>query len=324
MDCRSGGNRWVVGGGQFCGWVGEDSVVVKEIGGGRSGDAGVLQVRAVAVDELLADDAAVNCGWRGEERVGRGEGLREAGLRVGFGVGGEEAVEFAGFGWGLKFVEFEEFVCGVEEDFVLDVLVGLGLVEDAVDPHFEVFCGGKGVDDGELFFFIGGLVVGVVGVGVVEGRVFPVGLFFGVLVGEVFFQGGFFGAIVVALGLVGVQFVLVVVGVGGVGVLQSPIFFAVECVEEAFSLLRGEFLLAGFGAWVLPRGDYAFYDGAAFFVEALRVRADGVEIEFFFGRGVFVAGVSEDKGFSGMGLFGGAGKEQGCRENSEAVIFWES
>ena len=311
MDCRSGGNRWVVGGGQFCGWVGEESAV-EEVGGGWRGDAGVLQVQAVAADELLADDASVKRGWR----VGREEGLRETGLRVEFGVGGEEAVEFAGFGWGLEFVEFEEVVCGVEEDFVLDVLVELELVEDAVDPHFKVFCGGEGVDEGGLFFFVGGLVVRGVD-GVVEGRVFPVGLFFGVLVGEVFFQGGFFGAVVVALGLIGVQFVLVVVGVG---VLLSPIFFAVECIEEAFSLLGGEFLLARFGAWVLPRGDYAFYDGAAFFVEDWRVGADGVEVEFFFGFGVFVVGISENEGFSGMGSFGGAGKEDGCRENPKTAV----
>ena len=248
--------------------------------------------------------------------------MGEAGLRVGFGVG-EETVEFAGFGWGLEFVEFEEVACGVEGDSAWDAFVGLGLVEDAIEPHFKVFCGSEGVDEGELFFFVGGLVIWVVD-GVVEGRVFRVGLFFGVLVGEVFFQGGFFGAVVVALGLVVVQFVLIVVGGGGVGVLQSPIFFAVESVEDAFSLLRGEFLLAGFGGWVLPRVDYAFYDGAAFFVEVWRVGADGVEVEFFFGVGVFVVGVSEDEGFSGMGLFGGAGKEQGCRENSEAVLFGES
>lgn len=203
----------------------------------------------------------------------------------------------------------------------------MGLVEDAVEPHFKVFCGSKGVYEGELFFFVGGLVVWVVAgvvevVEVVEGRVFPVGLFFGVLVGKVFFQGRFFRAVVVALGLVGVQFVFIVVG--GVGVLLSPIFFAVECVEEAFSLLGGEFLLAGFGAWVLPRGDYAFYDGAAFFVEAWRVRADGVEVEFFFWSGVFVVGVSEDEGFAGMGLFGGAGKEQGRRENPKTVVLRES
>lgn len=197
------------------------------------------------------------------------------------------------------------------------------MVEDAVESHFEVFGGSEGVDEGELFFLVGGLVVWV-GVGVVEGRVFPVGLFFGVLVGKVFFKGGFFGAVVVALGLVGVQFVLIVVGGGGVGVLQSPIFFAVECVEESFSLLGGEFLLAGFGGWVLPRGDHAFHDGAAFFVEAWRVGADGVEVEFFFGSGVFVVGISENEGFSGMGSFGGAGKEQGCRKNPKTVLFWES
>ena len=224
----------------------------------------------------------------------------------------------------MEFVEFEEVVCGVEEDFVLDAFVGVGLVEEAVDPHSEVFCGSEGVDEGKLFFFVGGLVVGVVGVGVVEGRVFPVGLFFGVLIGEVFFQGGFFRAVIVALGLVGVQFVFIVVGGGGVGVLLSPIFFAVECVEEAFSLLGGEFLLAGFGAWVLPRGDYAFYDGAAFFVEDWRVGADGVEVEFFFGFGVFVVGISENEGFSGMGSFGGAGKEDGCRENPKTAVLKRS
>lgn len=229
----------------------------------------------------------------------------------------------------MEFVEFEEVVDGVERDFVLDAFVGAGLVEDAVESHFEVFYGSEGVDEGELFFFVGGLVVWV-GVGVVEvieGRVFPGRLFLGVSVGGVFFQGGFFRAVVVALGLVGVQFVLIIVGSGRVGVshfggvLHSPIFFAVEGVEESFSLLRGEFLLAGFGGWVLPRGDYAFYDGAAFFVKARRVGADGVEIEFFFWGGVFIVGVSENEGFSGMGLFGGDGKEQGCRENSEAVLF---
>ena len=115
-------------------------------------------------------------------------------MRVGFGVGGEEAVGLAGFGWSLEFVELEEVVGGVEQDLVLDsFFVGAGLVEDAVEPHFEVFCGGEGVDKGELFFFVGGLVVwiGVV-VEVVEGRVFPVGLFLGVLVGGVFSEGGFF------------------------------------------------------------------------------------------------------------------------------------
>lgn len=71
LDCRSGGNGWVVGGGQFCRWVGEESSV-EEVGGGWRGDAGILQVQAVAVDELLADDAAVNHHWRVEERV---EGL---------------------------------------------------------------------------------------------------------------------------------------------------------------------------------------------------------------------------------------------------------
>ena len=115
LDCRSGGNRWVVGGGQFCRWVGEDSVV-EGAGGGWRGDVGILRVQAVAVDELLADDAAVQSRWRVEERVGREEGLREAGLRVGFEVSGEEAVEFAGFSWGLEFVEFEEVVGGVEWD----------------------------------------------------------------------------------------------------------------------------------------------------------------------------------------------------------------
>lgn len=75
---------------------------------------------------------------------------------------------------------------------------------------------------------------------------------------------------------------------------------------------------------MLPRGDYAFYDGAAFFVKARRVGADGVEIEFLFGSGVFVVGVSENEGFSGMGWFGGEDKEQGCRENSEAVVLRES
>ena len=217
----------------------------------------------------------------------------------------------------MEFVEFEEVVSGVEGDFVLDAFVGAGLVEDVVEPHFEVFCGSEGVDEGELFFFVGGLVVWV-GVGVVEvieGRVFPVGLFLGVSVGGVFFQGGFFRAVVVALGLVGVQFVLLIVGGGRVGVshfggvLHSPIFFAVECVEESFSLLGSEFLLAGFGGWVLPRGDYAFHDGAAFFVKARRVGAYGVEVEFFFWGGVFVVGVSENEGFSGMGSFGDAGKE---------------
>lgn len=33
LDCRSGGNRWVVGGGQFCRWIGEDSIV-EGAGGG--------------------------------------------------------------------------------------------------------------------------------------------------------------------------------------------------------------------------------------------------------------------------------------------------
>lgn len=67
------------------------------------------------MDELLADDAAVQSRWRVEERVGREEWLRESGLGVGFEVG-EEAVEFAGFSWGLEFVEFEEVVGGVEWD----------------------------------------------------------------------------------------------------------------------------------------------------------------------------------------------------------------
>lgn len=62
LDCRSGGNRWVVGGGQFCGWVGEEAAVVEEVGGGWRGDARILQVQAVAVDELLADDASVKRG----------------------------------------------------------------------------------------------------------------------------------------------------------------------------------------------------------------------------------------------------------------------
>lgn len=245
--------------------------------------------------------------------------MRKLDLRVGLDVVGEKAVELAVFGWGLEFVEFEEVVGGIERDFILDAFfVGAGLVEDAVESHFEVLCGSEGVDECELFFFVGGLVVWV-GVGVVEvieGRVFPVGLFFGVSVGGVFFQGGFFRAVVVvALGLVGVQFVLLIVGGGRVGVshfggvLHSPIFFAVECVEESFPLLGGEFLLAGFGGWVLPRGDYAFHDGAAFFVKARRVGADGVEVEFFFWGRVLVVGVSENEGFSGMGSFGGAGKE---------------
>lgn len=276
---------------------------------------------------MLAGDAAVQRCWRTEERVEGLGWLRKLGLRVRFKLSGEEAVELAGFGWGLDFVEFEEVVGGVEEDFVLVAFVGVWLVEDAVEPHFKVFCGSEGVDERGLFFFVGGLVVWV-GIGVVEvieGRVFPFGLFLGVLVGGVFFQGGFFGAVVVALGLVGVQFVLVVVGGGRVGVphfggvLQSPIFFAVECVKESFSLLGGEFL-AGFGGWVLPRGHHAFYDGSAFFVEARRVGADGVEVEFFFWGGVFVVGVSENERFSGMGSFGGGDKEQGCRENPKTVV----
>lgn len=99
LDCRCGGNRWVVGGGQFCRWVGEDSVV-EGAGGGWRGDVGILRVQSVAVDELLADDAAVQSRWRVEERIGRGEGLRESVLRVGFEVVGEEAIEFAGFSCG--------------------------------------------------------------------------------------------------------------------------------------------------------------------------------------------------------------------------------
>lgn len=60
---------------------------------------------------------------------------------------------------------------------------------------------------------------------------------------------------------------------------------------------------------MLPRSHHAFHYGAAFFVKARRVGADGVEVEFFLWRRVFVVGVSENEGFSGMGSFGGAGKE---------------
>ena len=249
--------------------------------------------------------------------------MRKLDLRVGLDVVGEKDVELAVFGWDLEFVEFEEVVGGIERAF--HAFVGLGLVEDAVKPHFKVFRGGKGVDEGKFFFVVG--LVGRVGGGVVEGRVFPVfGLFLGVSVGGVFFQGGFFRAVVVAPGWAGVQFALVGGGRFGVrqlvGVLQSPIFFAVKRVEEPFSLLRGEFL-AGFGGWMPPRSHHALHHGTAFFVKARRVGANGVEVEFFLWRGVFVVGVSENERLSGMGSFR-SGKEQHGRENSKAVVSRES
>lgn len=194
------------------------------------------------MDELLAGDAVFQRRRLAEERVGRGEGLR-----VGFKLRGKEAVDLAGFGWEL--VEFEKTVCGIERDFALNAFVELWLVEDAVKPHFKVFRGSEGVDEGGLLFFVGELAVWIVArvVELIEGRVFPVGLFLGVSVGGVFFQGGFLRAVVVALGLAGVQFARIIVGgwrtgvqqIGGV--LQSPIFFAFQRVEKSFSLLGGEF-----------------------------------------------------------------------------------
>lgn len=212
----------------------------------------------------------------------------------------------------------------------MNAFVELGLVKDAVKPHFKVFRGSEGVDEGELLFFVGELAVWIVArvVELIEGRVFPVGLFLGVLVGGVFFQGGFFRAIVVALGLAGVQFVRIIVGrwrtgvqqIGGV--LQSPIFFAFQRVEKSFSLLGGEFS-SWFGGWVLPRSHHAFHYGAAFFVKARRVGSYGVEVEFSLWRRVFVVGVSENEGFSGMSSIRGD-KEQHCRENPKTVVLRES